>query len=281
VLLLAIGIALPTTVFIWTEAGARITVEDYFDHSIYQFRVESDIRLTPSERNYIINKATAWPEIELGHAISTTIGMITGSEVSDWDYYQMITANYLLGIKDARVIPVENEILDLWESEFSYRGNFSLSPRCVLVSENFIKYTYDCLGFEIDIGSEIQFQILTRLGVGMRNYGLREDFEPVNTTTLTIIGVYKIKSLLSQLSKAFPSYSRDNWHPGTPIDPEPVLGIDDSIMILKSEMTEEANQQIDSRGFFPPDVLLRASLGTLFTTSAKEAPNTLEETKTD
>ena len=38
-LILAISVAIPTTVFAWTETGTRMAVEDYFDNNAYQFSV--------------------------------------------------------------------------------------------------------------------------------------------------------------------------------------------------------------------------------------------------
>ena len=40
-LILAISVAIPTTVFAWTDTGTRLAVEDYFDNNAYQFSVQN------------------------------------------------------------------------------------------------------------------------------------------------------------------------------------------------------------------------------------------------
>ena len=40
-LILAISVAIPTTVFAWTDTGTRLAVEDYFDNTAYQFSIQN------------------------------------------------------------------------------------------------------------------------------------------------------------------------------------------------------------------------------------------------
>ncbi|MHA1907692.1 MAG: hypothetical protein ACW98Y_10395, partial [Candidatus Thorarchaeota archaeon] len=276
ILLLALGIALPTSVFIWTETGAKITVQNYFQDNIYQFRISPDDRLPSSEQAALISEIAEWSEIELAHAIPSTVGVIAGEGIPEWDFY---VGTYALGYKDARVIPVTNDMLNFWKSEFSFRGNFSLSLGEVVVSERFIFYTEMATGIQLDVGSEIGLDVLTHLSRFGYDFGAKEDLGCVRVENLTIVGVYQIKSLLGHLSSAFPSTMRHNGLHPNPYWREPVLGIDDSVLILQSELYEEDIESISEQGFFFPDILIRGSLDNIMANGAKLAPEILEIAK--
>ena len=45
-LILAISVAMPTTIFAWTTTGSRIAVETYFEENAYQFRLRLALTTT-------------------------------------------------------------------------------------------------------------------------------------------------------------------------------------------------------------------------------------------
>ena len=76
-LILAISIAIPTTVFAWTETGTRIAVEDYFNNNAYQFSVQNvpdnpDYSHLFEAQEHFQND----PFVEYAHITPSTIGIL-------------------------------------------------------------------------------------------------------------------------------------------------------------------------------------------------------------
>ncbi|TFF93455.1 hypothetical protein EU546_06175, partial [Candidatus Thorarchaeota archaeon] len=134
-LILAISIAVPTTVFAWTETGMQLAVREYFQENTYQFSLSND----PGNFDYTAlaaarEEALSSPFTEFAQVTPSTTGILRFEGITpDWEAYYMYGMNYALGIKDCRVIVVDNEILGVWKEELDYQGNFSLSVGEVLV----------------------------------------------------------------------------------------------------------------------------------------------------
>ncbi len=280
VFLLSLGIALPTSVFIWTETGARITVEEYFNDNIYQFRMHPNSRMSTFEIGRTISRLTEWSEIDTAHAIPSTICIVKFDWYPDLRWYSGPNFHgYGGGYKDARIIPMTPDKIELWKPEFEYQGNFSLESGQILVSQKFIDYTLIATGVELAVGSKIGLDVLTHLGRMSVDSGFLEDLGLVRLSNLTIVGIYQIKSLLTQLSSAFPSRQRHNGLNPIPDWRDPVLGIDDSVIILENEFDVDALESITTEGYFYPDILIRGNLEYLLSLGATNAPTILEQTK--
>ncbi len=281
ILLLSLGIALPTSVFIWSETGARMTVERCFNDNIYQFRIHPNERMSEQQIQDTNEKITAWTEIDIADTFPSTICILNFPEEPHLNWYAGSDFHsYATGYKDARVIPITSEKLQLWKSEFDFEGNFTLLQGQVLVSQKFIEYTQMATGKELEIGSAIDLDILSHLAGRGIDYGYIDDLGVETIANLTIAGIYQIKSLLTQLSSAFPSRQRHNGLVPIPDWKDPVLGIDDSVLILESDLSQEAIESITSDGFFFPDILIRGNLEYLLSFGATNAPSVLEQTKT-
>ncbi len=260
-LVLAIGIALPTTVFVWSNTGTTLVVSDYFEERTYQM----SLRLKPNalyDRRLlddIIETAEDHPLTDTVHRIVSTAGVLANDTFPDWEYYDAYGSyqyNYVEGVKDGRVVLTTNEILGNWSREFDYTGKFTLNPGELLVSEGFISYTQDVLDIELEIGDEVDIDIIAheqRAGQ-LRS---REELSVEPAHNLTIVGIYSIKNLNSQIGNAFVSIMRKNWDPlGFA---ESVLGIEDSVIMLSSEIGEEKTEEIANWGYFKSAILVRAS----------------------
>ena len=70
------------------------------------------------------------------------------------------TKTILYGIKDARVIVVTPDIIDVWATELSYTGNFSLAPGQILVGQRFIDTVEEVTDIALEIGSTIGVDVL-------------------------------------------------------------------------------------------------------------------------
>ncbi|MFW9907975.1 MAG: FtsX-like permease family protein [Candidatus Thorarchaeota archaeon] len=277
---LAIGIALPTTVFVWADTGTNMVVHDYFDESTYQM----SLQLKPSALydwrmlDDIIATAQNNPFTQYVHRVVSTVGILSNETLPFWNTYDINGLNYIYGIKDTRTIFVDNHLLGNWSREFDYQGKFELELGEVLVSQGFIDYTYEVHGILLKIGDQIDFDILAhaQLTAGRKPW---QELHVVRSENLTIAGVYQAKLIRSQLVDAFPSIMRKNWDP-LALESDPVLGIDDSVMIRIDDVTQEVVDEIGSWGYFKFAILIRASESALLQAGAVNIGDNLITFKT-
>jgi len=278
-LVLAIGVALPTTVFVWTSTGTHLVLEDYLAANTFQMALTpaSGESLQSSGLLYAQAAAQASPFTESAQLVPSSVGILIGTFFPSWSLYSMTATNYALGFKDTRVFLVTHGLLRNWSQEFKWRGVFSLSEGQILVSEGFVQYTYQVHNITIDVGSVINVDLLAH--TGRRPVGTPLDFGRLALSNLTVVGVYQVDSPLSPLRQWFPSINRRNWDPESPYR-ESVLGIGDSVMILARDVGEFVADQVANNGFFPPVSLVRASASALLGAGAANAGNNLLTLKT-
>ena len=279
-LVLAIGVALPTTVFVWAHTGTKLTVNAYFSETTYQmsFQLRAGELYDPEVSSAMQIEAMNSPIIDYVHQVTSTIGIYTNDSIPEWGEYVDTGLNYALGIKDGRAIFVDNAILGNWSREFTYEGNFSLSEGQVLVAEGFVEYTRQVHGVTLEIGSEFDLELL---GHAPRYAGeqARDDHYIIPVENLTVAGIYRLNSLDTQLGQAFPSIARKNWDPMSLFN-EPVLGIHDSVIILKDEIGEGLHEEITNWGYYGPVHLIRPSADGLVAAGAENIGDNLETFKT-
>ncbi len=258
-LVLAICVAIPTTVFAWTNTGSRLAVEDYFNNNAYQFSIQTTQgSLDYSDLFEAQDLVLSSPYIEYAHITPSTVGLLRLDNITtEWDSYRPSDTNYALGKKDTRVIIVTQEILDVWSTELLWTGNISIHPNQTLVSQRFIDTTFEVTGEVIGIGSTISIDLL-------RNYYNPPDripFDPLylnrlKLANLTITGIYEVV-VASVVGLSYPPILRNNWDPLDP--PSSVLGISDSILILEEALDDESIEMITNNGYFSPVELVRGS----------------------
>ncbi|MHA1772295.1 MAG: ABC transporter permease [Candidatus Thorarchaeota archaeon] len=277
-LVLAIGIALPTTVFVWTNTGTSLVVSDYFANSPYQ------LTMTPiSGQNYASSRmASAVNFLEENVFISgiqvvpSTIGILQGGTIPAWTSYTRLGFNYRDHIKDMRILLVTNDVIANWTHYLDFVGSTSLAQHHVLVSEQFVNYTSQVHNITLKIGDSIDFDLL--------RYGDRGD-DPASPSQLgavsfhnfIIAGIYKPSTRRSLVAKAFPSMSRKNWDPMS-LYQEPVLGIEDSIMMLQSDIAGMLDE-VMNRGFYDPVAFVKGSATALLAAGADHIGENLESVK--
>lgn len=280
-LVLAISIAVPTTVFAWTETGMHLAVHQYFAENTYQFSLSNkpgtfDYSSLASAQEEVLSS----PFTEYAQVTPSTVGILRIEGVTpEWEDYYLNDLNYALGKKDCRVIVVDDEIIDLWEGELDYEGNFSLSIGKVLVSRRFVETVLEVTGVEFSVGSVISMDVLRH------HYSppTGRPFDPLLLNrqivyNLTIGAIYDVVRP-SIVSGSYPSISRPNWDPLIPA--EPVLGIRDSILILGEQLGRESVEEITTHGFFSPVGFIRGSPDGLIAAGAENAAENLLSLKVE
>ncbi|MFW9968032.1 MAG: FtsX-like permease family protein [Candidatus Thorarchaeota archaeon] len=277
---LAIGIALPTTVFVWADTGTTMVVHNYFEEATYQMslRLKSSALYDWTILGEILASASNHPLTEYAHRVISTVGVLSNETLPYWGSYDIYGLNYLYGVKDCRAIFVENYLLANWSQEFDFQGKFSLEPGEILVSQGFIDYTNEVHGIQLRIGDQIDIDLITH---EQRNSGRNQRSELIVSPVenLTIAGIYQAKLARSQLIDAFPSISRKNWDP-LALDNDLVLGVDDSVMILSEDVTESLAEEIGVFGYFKFEILIRASESALLQGGAINIGDNLVKFKT-
>ncbi|MFX1560261.1 MAG: FtsX-like permease family protein, partial [Promethearchaeota archaeon] len=280
VLVLAICVTLPTTVFAWTNTGSRIAVEEYFDENAYQFSIQT----APGTLNFsrlidAQNLVLSSPYAEYAHITPSTIGILRMDGITpEWDEYDIQAPNYEYGMKDCRVIVVNNDILDIWSNEIKITGNSTLQPGQIMVSRQFIDYAEEVMNgplntsIEFGIGSEIGMDVLRTYYAPLEG----RPFDPLLLNrqivrNLTIVGIYEF-TRPSILLQSFVSQKRGNYIIG-PVSI--VLGITDSIFILDDDLGAESVQMITNSGFFSPVELVRCSVDGLVQDGVTDAAQNL------
>lgn len=272
-LVLAISIALPTTVFTWTNTGTRLAIRDYFDSNAYQFSVQnapgSPIYSRLFNAQELILKS---PFAEYAHITPSTVGILRVDGITpEWEAYYKTYTNYAQGIKDGRVIIVTPDILEVWSTELAWEGNFSLSPGEILVSRRFIETAKEVTNntVNIEIGSEVAIDVLRTY------YEPTQDrpFDPLLLNrqivrNLTIAGIYEVVQS-SIVGVSFPEVYRKNWDPlGSLVG---VLGISDSVLMLADEIGDESVNMITYHGYFSPVGFVRGSVDDLIAAGPTQA----------
>ncbi len=284
-LVLAICIAVPTTVFAWTNTGSRLAVEQYFETNSYQFSIQNapgvyDYSHLFDAQELVMSSSFA----EYAHITPSTVGILRIDGITpEWDAYGVNWPNYESGIKDCRVVVVNNEILDVWSNDIEITGNSTLSLGEILVSRRFIELAEEMMNrtlnvdIDLDIGSEIGIDIL-------RSYYYPADgmpFDPLLLNrlivrNLTIAGIYDFTKP-SVVVGSFASINRGNYVVSSAVS---VLGITDSILILEDEIGAESVQRITNEGFFSPVEFVRGSVDGLIQNGVLAAARNLLSLKT-
>ncbi|TFG34118.1 ABC transporter permease [Candidatus Thorarchaeota archaeon] len=266
-LILAISVAIPTTVFAWTDTGTRLTIEDYFNDNAYQFSVQN----IPGNLDYshlftAQELLDTHPYVKYMHITPSTVGILRVDGITpEWEAYRIGATNYAFGIKDGRVISVTPEILDVWKSELSYDGNFTLTSGEIIVSKRFRDSAFDVSSGLIDI------QIGTEIGIDV----LRNRYEPTGARpfdpllldrqiirNLTVVGIYDVLKP-SVVAMSYPSVYRPNYDILEPATG--VLGLTDAVLILEDDLGEETIEKITAKGYFSPVGFVRGSAEGLIT----------------
>ncbi|MFW9805367.1 MAG: FtsX-like permease family protein [Candidatus Thorarchaeota archaeon] len=285
-LILAISVAVPTTIFAWTTTGSRLAVEDYFDTNSYQFSIQNaagsyDYSHLFEAQDLIMGS----PFAEYAHITPSTVGIFRmDGTTPEWDSYYTGIPNYAQGLKDCRVIIVSNEIISVWANELEFSGNTTINPGEVLVSDRFIDFTEEMFArtlnvtLELGLGSEISLDVL-------RTYYspvIGRPFDPLLlhrqiVRNLTIAGIYSV-TRPSIVVQSIQSISRTNYDPLG--EASSVLGLTDSVLMLPEELGAESVETITNEGFFSPVEFVRGSADGLVKAGVTDAAQNLLNLKT-
>ena len=250
-LTLSLGVALIASVMIWSDTGIQVSVDEYFDNTAFQLLIED----TPGQTSNVINAeryANSSEYVESVHRVDSTVGLVWGTRLPDNTVYGLDEPIYTNGLKDCEVLLVDEEFLAVTAASMEYDGVFALQEGEILVSKQFVTYSYEVFGLSLTVNSTVDIELLTRRPTGstasIGSLG-RQSLE-----SLKVVGVYEVKGYNSLLEIGFPSILRSNYD-FVNFD-TPVLGIRDSVMVLAENLNVG---DVSNVGFFGANSFIRAS----------------------
>ena len=255
-LTLSLGISLFASTMVWGDTGVYVSIHEHLEENAFQLQVSAANFGDSAELKLADEYLRQDQFVEETYRINSTIGIAWGTELSNTTLYDIDGTVYSDGMKDCRVLFVDNEFLDITEDEFWIQGSFQLGEGDIVVSSNFIYYYEFIFDQELHINDTIDIELLTQVttthAVPLVNLGRH------SLTDLRVVGIFNPKYPDSLLESAFPTLNRASLN-STNIR-YPVLGIRDSIMILKDAFPQNA---LPDDNVFQPSSLVRVSAAAL------------------
>ncbi len=254
-LTLSLGISLFASTMVWGDTGVYVSIYEYLETHSYQLDVTAeagypeDLALAQS---YLLQD----PFVESTFNLTSTVGLVWGTELPNTTLYDFDGSIYTQGLKDTRVVFVDNDFLAQTANEFLYQGSSELQAGEILVSSQFLVYVRQVFDVTLQLGDEINIELLT--GAGSLLPVQIGALGRVSLASMTIVGIFDPATGNSMLEQAMPSLYRANW--AITNIRYPVLGIRDSVFVLKDSIAPDT---LSENGFFKPSTLLRVSASAL------------------
>jgi len=262
-----IGVALVSSVFVWTDTGSRVAIDDYFaGNAFHYFCYQRTHR--PNDPNAIYpvqNWVDQQASTESSHVVYQSRALLEQEGHRPTDIY--LPYPYLRGIKDCAVFFADNAFLADAEQAFTYTGRFELTGAEVLVSQRVVNDAEMINHITLRVGSVINVAIA-------RDYP-SQTFGGLNLVyfDVRIVGIYESEPKLDVLRRAFPTFSRRNW--GSDSGEEVVFGWLDS-MILSKNLIPRADLDMITVNVDFPRLLVKVNPDAFYGTGLDEAPALLD-----
>ncbi|MHA2158561.1 MAG: FtsX-like permease family protein [Candidatus Thorarchaeota archaeon] len=254
-LTLSLGISLFASTMVWGDTGVYVSIYEYLDDNSFQIQLSTslgDLEELSLADAYVQQD----PLVEQTYRVNSTVGIVWGTDLENTTLYEIDGEVYSDGMKDCRVIFVDNEFLQLTEQEFWIQGTFQLGEGEIAVSSNFIYYYESLYDYEPQINDTIDIELLLDVtsdhAVPLINLGRH------SLTELKIVCIYNPKLSDSLIEKALPTMYRASFN-STNIR-YPVLGLRDSVMVREDSIPVNS---LSEDNYFQPSTLVRISAAAL------------------
>ncbi len=268
---IVIGVSLVASVFVWTDTGTRVAIDDYFEANLYQFGVQQRYEY-PVNTQLIFQVQEEFSSQSI-YESSTVIyhskGILNGTHLNASAPY--LPFPYENGIKDLQTFFVENSFLIRVQEKFNYTGSFSIQPGQCLVSSKVIDDAETILNMSLTIGSNINVAIASiyddPLTIG--------DLNHYNITNNRIVGIYSLPFEDTILYNTFDGEGRTNY-PGSGL--ENSFGWNDGIIFHYDQLDPGQRDTLTTNAQFP-QLLVRLSSAEVNAFGIDRAPEILRNLK--
>jgi len=258
-LTLSLGISLFASTMVWGDTGIYVSIYEYLDGNTYQMVVDYEPGFPQALRmaeSYLDQSQF----VEETYRVNSTVGLVFGTGLSDDTLYDITDSVYSQGIKDCRVIFVDNEFLNDTAGEFTIDGSFQLGEGEIIVSLMFVEYVRQVFNITLQIDDTLDVDLLTgdanSLPAPLGTLGR------MSMTDLRIVGTFDLRNFGSIMYRTFSFFEqgRPNWN-NTNMRYE-VMGLRDSILIGADSIPSGS---LSRDGFFSETMLVRVSASHLAT----------------
>jgi ABC-type antimicrobial peptide transport system permease subunit len=237
-----IGVALVASVFVWTDTGTRVAIDDYFSDNLFQFSAQQRYEFPVDSGRVFAVKA--WVDArditESSYVVYHSVGLLGVASMNNAHPY--LPYPYSLNIKDAEVFFADDTFLSAIRTKFVFNGTFAVQPGQCLVSQGVVDDARNVLNLTLTIGSYLDIAVAQ---VYPDNPSTIGDLNRLNITALRIGGIYELPVFDSVLYNAFPPSSRPNY-PASGY--ELVFGWNDGIVLARSQLNESQLDTLASNG---------------------------------
>lgn len=253
-----IGVALVASVFVWTDTGTRVAIDDYFSDNLFQFSAQQryEFPVDPSRVFDIKAWVDARDITESSYVVYHSVGLLGVASMNNAHPY--LPYPYSLNIKDTEVFFADQTLVAAIRNKFEFNGTFAVQPGQCLVSRRVVDDARSVLNLSLTIGSYLDIAV-AQLYDNPSTLGDLNGLNPrLDVTGVRIGGIYDLSVSDSVLYNAFPPFSRPNY-PASGY--ELVFGWNDGIIMARDQLNESQldtlalNGRANGRTF--PKLLIR------------------------
>jgi ABC-type lipoprotein release transport system permease subunit len=256
-LTLSLGISLFASTMVWGDTGIYVSIYDYLDDNLYQIMVDYEPG-SPEALRMAESYMDQNQFVEDTYRINSTVGLVWGTGLPDSTEYDINDPVYSDGIKDCKVIFVDNEFLNKTAVQFDIEGSFELNQGEIIVSRLFITYVEQVFNVTLQIDDTIDVELLT--GDASILPATLDLLGRTSLTNLQIVGIFDVPIYGSILERALNTFEngRPNWNNTN--FPYEVMSLRDSILIRSDSIPSGS---LSVSGFFSETMLVRVAASTL------------------
>jgi ABC-type lipoprotein release transport system permease subunit len=270
---LSLGISLFASTMVWGDTGIYVSIYEYLEENSYQITVDYEPGFPEA-----LGMAEAYMDqsqfVEETYRINSTVGLVWGTNISDSTQYDIDDPVYSQGIKDCRVIFVDNAFLNTTAGEFIIEGSFELGENEIIVSGMFIEYVRHVFDVTLQVNDTIDVELLTGEVPDPPQPLPLSMLGRMSMTDIKIVGIFDLRTFGSMIERALPSYEdgRANWN-HTNLRYE-VMGLRDSIFMHSDSIPAGS---LSGNGFFSETMLVRVSADALAANDPQQVATNLFE----
>jgi len=268
---LSLGISLFASTMVWGDTGIYVSIFEYLEDNSFQIAVDYE----PGHPD-ALNMAETYMKqsqfVQDTYRVNSTVGLVWSNNLSDSYEYDIEDTIYSQGLKDCRVLFVDNEFLNKTSNEFIIEGFFHLNEGEIIVSRMFIEYVRQVFEITLQINDTVDIDLL--LGDATSLPSSLSTLGRMSKTDLKIVGIFNLRFYGSIFERAFPSFEdgRANWN-NTNLRYE-VMGLRDSVFM---HIDSIPSGSLSENGFFSETLLVRASADALAASGPQNVATNLFE----
>ncbi len=282
-----IGVALVSSVFVWTDTGARVSTHDYLHSQSFHYSVvqQSQTPVNPEAIIPVQSFVERQPTTETSHIVYWTIciinpeGVITTDIYQPWPYLDNPAYPPRVNRKDCSALFVDDTFLAAAEQSFTFTGENRIDQNSILISQEVLNDALFYFGTTIGIGDTIDLAVARNYNGPQSGtmqapvlYGHLDTFLLEN---LEVVGIYDIEPRNDIMQQAFPVMGRQNFGPFSGV--ESIFGWIDGI-ILHQDLLSQYNRNEIVRETSFPRILTKLSYPAIFRQGLDNAIEIIEST---